>query len=159
MIETEAALAERTKRFLKSEVNHHIEEYEYKYNQELIQFVTSLKSRRKCSIDLIPKIVTDSAFLSLPYGRPLQKLGEPKFRTGNRVRNSKYDFAFRKGNRPQYRKEVFETVAISSRKPSTYTKQNEQDQKFIGKILSNRFDESQLTLKAFTRELDSNESA
>ena len=51
-----------------------------------------------------------------------------QFKIGDRVRISKYDLPFRKGYKPQYTQEVFEIVAISSRKPPTYTKKDEQDE-------------------------------
>ena len=64
MSETKAAYAERTIRSLKNIVNRYMEDNGYKYIHKLTQFVTTLNSRRNCSIDLIPKNVKISNFLS-----------------------------------------------------------------------------------------------
>ena len=92
-----------------------MEDNGYKYIHKLTQFVATLNSRRNCSIDLIPKNVMNSDFLSILYGKPLRDLRKPKFQIGDRVRISKYDLSFRKGYKPQFTKEVFEIVATSSR--------------------------------------------
>ena len=114
-----------------------MEENGYKYIHKLTQFVTTLSSRRNCSIDLIPKNVKNSDFLSILYSKPLREFKEPKFKIGDRVRIWKYDLPFRKGYEPQFTKEVFEIVAISSRKPPTYTKKDEQDEIIRSKVYQN----------------------
>ena len=43
-----------------------------------------------------------------------------------------YVLPFRKGYKPQFTKEVFEIVAVSSKKPPTYTKKDEQDEIILG---------------------------
>ena len=93
-----------------------MEDNGYKYVHKLTQFVTTLNSKRNWSIDLIPKNVKTSDFLSIMYSKPLREFRKPKFKVGDRVRISKYDSPFRKGYKPQFTKEVFETVAISSKK-------------------------------------------
>ena len=105
-----------------------MEDNGYMYIHKLTQFVTKLNSRRNCSIDLIPKNVENSEFLSILYSKPLRELRKPKFKVGDRVRISKYDLPFRKGYKPQFTQEVFEIVAISSRKLPTYTIKDEQDE-------------------------------
>ena len=102
--------------------------------RSLTQFVTTLNSRRNCSIDLIPKNVSNSDFLSILYSKPLRVYRKPKFKIGERVRTSKYDWPFRKGYKPQFIREVFEIVAISSRKSATYTLKDEQDEIIRGKF-------------------------
>ena len=67
MSETKAAFAERTIRSLKNIFYRYMEDNEYKYIHKLAQFVTTLNSRRNCSIDLIPKNVMNSDFLSILY--------------------------------------------------------------------------------------------
>ena len=104
-----------------------MEDNGYKYIHKLTQFVTTLNSRRNCSIDLIPKNVKNSDFLSILYRKPLRELRKPKFKVGDRVRTWKYDLLFRKGYKPLFTKEVFEIVAISE-KPPTYTIKDEQDE-------------------------------
>ena len=79
-----------------------MEDNGYKYIHKLTQFVTTLNSWRKCSIDLIPKKVKYSDFLSIPYSKPLRAFRKPKFEIGDRVRISIYDLPFTKGRRPQF---------------------------------------------------------
>ena len=128
MSETKAAFAERTIRSLKNLLYRYMEDNGYKYIHKLTQFVTTLNSRRNCSIDLIPKILGNSDFLSLLYSKPLREFMKPKFKVGDRVRISKYDLPFRKGCKPPFTKEVFKIVAFSSTKPPTYTIKDEQDE-------------------------------
>ena len=134
MSETKAAFAERTIRSLKNILYRYMEDNGYKYNQKLTQFVTTLNSRRNCSIDLIQKNVKNSDFLSILFSKSLREFRKPKFKIGDRVRIPKYDLTFRKDYKPQFTREVFETVAISSRKPPTYTIKDEQDEIIRGKF-------------------------
>ena len=97
MSETKAAFAERTIRSLKNILYRYMEDNGDKYIHKLTQFVTTLISRRNCSIDLIPKNVYKSDFLSILYSKPLQEFRKPTFKVGDRVRISKYDLPFRKG--------------------------------------------------------------
>ena len=54
MSDTKAAFAERTKRSLKDFLNRYIEDYGYKYIHKVLQFFTTLNSRRNSSIDMEP---------------------------------------------------------------------------------------------------------
>ena len=137
MNETKAEFAERTKRSLKNKFHHYMEDNGYKYIQKLIQFITTINSRRSCSTDLMPKNVKNFDFLSILCSKPLREFRKPKFKIGDRVRISKYDIPFRKGYKPQFTKEVFEIVAISSKKPPTYTIKVEQDETTRGKFYQN----------------------
>ena len=134
MSETKAAFAERTIRFLKNILYCYMEDKGYKYIHNLTQFVTTLNSRRNCSIDLIPKNVKISDFLSILYSKPLRDFTETQFKIGDRIRFSKYDLPFRKGYKPQFTQEVFEIVAISSRRPPTYTIKDEKNEIIRGKF-------------------------
>ena len=134
MSETKAAFAVRTIRSLKNILYRYMEDNGYKYIHKLTQFVTTLNSRRNCSIDLIPNNVKNSDFLSILYSKPLREIRKPKFKVGDRVRISKYDLPFRKGYKPQFTKEVFEIVAVSSKKPPTYTIKDEKDEIIRGKF-------------------------
>ena len=116
-----------------------MEDNGYKYIHKLTQFVTTLNSQRNCSIDLIPKNVKNSDFLSILYSKPLREFRKPKFKVRDRVRISKYDLPFRKGYNPQFTKKVFEIVAISSKKPPTYTIKDEQDEIIRGKFYQKKF--------------------
>ena len=104
------------------------------YINKLTQFISTLKPTRNCSIGLIRKNVKDFDFLSILYSKPLRNFRKPKFKNGDRVRISKYDLPFRKCYKPQFTREVFEIVAISSRKPPTYTLKDEQDEIVRGKF-------------------------
>ena len=128
MSETKAAFAERTIRSLKNILYRYMEDHGKKYIHKLTQFVTTLNSGRNCSIDLIPKNVKNSDFLSILYSKPLREFRKNRFKVGDRVRISKYDLPFRKGYKPQFTKKIFEIVAISSKKSPTYTKKDEQDE-------------------------------
>ena len=83
---------------------------------------------------MIPKIVKISDFLSILYSRPLREYKKPKFKIGDRVRISKYDLHFRKCYKPQSAQQVFEIAAISSVKPPTYTKKDEEEKVIRGKF-------------------------
>ena len=96
MSETKAAYAERTTRSLKNILSRYMNDNGYKYNHKLTQFVTTLNSRRNCSIDLIPKNVQNSEFLSLMYSKPLREVRKSSFKIGDRVRISKFNLSFKK---------------------------------------------------------------
>ena len=127
MSETKAAFAERTIRSLKNIIYRYMEDNGYKYIHKLTRFVTTLNSRGKCSINSIPKNVKNSDLLSILYSKPLPEFRKPHFKKADRTRISKYDLFFRKGYKPQFTQEVFEIVALSSRKPPTYTRNDEQE--------------------------------
>ena len=107
MSETKAAFAERTIRSLKNILYRYMENNGYKYIHKLHLFVTTLNSRRNCSIDLIPKNVKNSNFLSILYNKTLREFRKPQFKIGDRIRISKYDLPFRKGYKPQFTQEFF----------------------------------------------------
>ena len=113
---------------LKDIICRYMEDNGYKYIHKLSHFVTTINSRTNCSIDSIPKNVKNSDFLSILYSKPPREISKPMFRIGDRVRISKYVLAFRKGYKPQFTQEVFEIVAISSRKSPTYTIKYEQNE-------------------------------
>ena len=64
--------------------------------------------------------------MSILYSKLSQEFKKPTFKIGDRVRISKYDLPFRKGYKPHFTREVFEIVAIATRKPPTYTIKDEQ---------------------------------
>ena len=57
MSETNAVFAERTIRSLKNNLYRYMEDYIYKYIHKLLQFITTLNSRRNSSIDMKPNTV------------------------------------------------------------------------------------------------------
>ena len=132
MSETKAAFAERTVQSLKNILYRYMEHNGYKYLHNLAHFVTTLNCKRKSSIDLMPKNSKKSDFLSILYSKP--EFRKPKFKLGDRVHIPKHNLPFRKGHKPQCTKEFFENVAISSRKPPTYTIKDEQDEIIRGKF-------------------------
>ena len=57
-----------------------MEDNGYKYTHKLTQFVTTLNSRRTCSIDLIPKNVKNSDFLSICTANHYENLENPSLK-------------------------------------------------------------------------------
>ena len=121
MSETKAVFAERTIRSWKNILYRYLEDYGYKYIHILPQFITTLNFRRNRSIDMRPNTVKNCDFMSILYSELLREFKKPTFKIGDRVRTSKYDLTFRKGYKPHFTREVFEIVAIATRKPPTYT--------------------------------------
>ena len=134
MSETKAAFAERTIRSLKNILYRYMEDFGYKYLHRLPQLITTLNSRRNSSIDMRPNTVKNCEFLSILYSKPLREFKKPTFKIGDRARISKYDLPFRKGYKPQFKSEVFEIVAIATKKPPTYTIKDEQGELIQGKF-------------------------
>ena len=95
MSETRSVFAESTTRSLKNISYRYMKEYGYKYIHMWYQLVTTLKSGKNCSIDLIPKNINNSDLLSILYSKPLRKDEKPKLMMGDRVRNSKCDLILR----------------------------------------------------------------
>ena len=134
MSEFKAAFAERTIRLLKKILYRYMEDFGYKYIHKILQFITTLNSRRNSSIDMRPNTVKNCDFVSILYKKLLREYKKPTFKIGNRVRISKYDLHFRKGYKPQFTREVFEIVAIATRKPPTYAIKDEQEEIIQGKF-------------------------
>ena len=134
MNETKAAFAERAIRSLKYIIYRYMEDFGYKYIHKLPQFITTLNSRRKSSIEMRPNTVKTCDFMSILYSNLLREFKKPTFKIGDRVRISQYNLPFLKGYKPQFTGEVFEIVAIATRKPPTYTMNDEQDEIIRGKF-------------------------
>ena len=134
MSETKAVFAERTIRSMKNILYRYMEDFGNKYIHKLPQFITTLNSRPNGLIDLRPKTVKNCDFLSILYCRPVREYRKPTFKTGDRVRISKYDLPFRKGCKPHFTREISEIVAIATRKPPTYTIKDEQNENIQSKI-------------------------
>ena len=81
-----------------------------------------------------PNTVNNCNFMSILYGRPLREFKKPAFKSGDRLRISKNDLPFRKGYKPQFTREVFEFLAIATRKPPTYTINDEHGEVIQGKF-------------------------
>ena len=137
MSETKAAFAERTIRSLKKIAYRYLEDFGYKYIHKLPHFITTLNSRRNSSIDMTPNTVKNCDFMSILYSKHLREFKKPTFKIGDRVQISKYDLPFRKGYKPQFTREVFEILAIATRKPPTYTIKEQQgkDQKELINVI------------------------
>ena len=133
MSETKDAFAEHTIRSLRNFLYRYMEDFGYKYIHKLPQFITTLNSRRNSSIDMRPNTVKNCDFMSILYSKHLREFKKPTFKIGYRVRISKYDLRSRKGYKPQFT-QVFEIVAIATRKPPTYTIKDEQDEIIQGKF-------------------------
>ena len=139
MSETKAAFAERTIRSLKNIFYRYMENFGSKYIHKLPEFATTLNSRRDSSIDMRPNTVKNCDFLSILYSKPLREFKKPIFKIGDRVRISKYDVPFHKGYKPQFTREVFEIVAIATRKPPTCAIKDEQ-----GEVIQGNFYQKEL---------------
>ena len=139
MSETKAAFAERTIRSLKNILYRYMEEFGCKFIDKLPLFITTLNTRRNSSIDMRPNTVKNFDFLSILYSKALREYKKPVFKTGDRVRIAKYDLPFRKGYKPQFKREVFEVLAIATRKPPTCTIKDEQ-----GEIIQGKFYQKEL---------------
>ena len=81
-----------------------------------------------------PNTVKNCDFMSILYSKPLRVFKKPTFKIGDRVRISEFDLPFRKGYQPQFTREVFEIVAIATRKQPTYTIKDEQREVIQGKF-------------------------
>ena len=81
-----------------------------------------------------PNTVKNCDFMSILYSKPLGEFKKPTLKVGDRMRISKNDLLFRKSYKPQFTREVFETVAIATRKPPTYTIKDEQGEVIQGKF-------------------------
>ena len=134
MSETRAAFAELTIRSLKKILYRYMEDFGYKYIHKLLQFITTLNSRKNSSINMRPNTVKNCDFSSSLYSKPLREHKKPTFKTGDTVRISKYDLLFCKGYKPQFTREFFEIVAFATRKPPRYTIKDEQGEIFQGKF-------------------------
>ena len=109
------------------------------FGYKLPQFITTLNRRPNILIDMRPSTVTNCIFMSILYSKPLQECKKPTFKTGDRVRISKYDLPFRKSYKAQFTREDFANLAIATRKPSTYTIKDEQSE-----IIQGRFYQKEL---------------
>ena len=134
MSETKAAFAERTIQSLKNILYLYMEGHGYNYIHKLPQFITTLNSTRNSSTDMRPNTVKNCDFMSILYSKSLREFKKPTFKIGDRVIISKYDLLFRKDCKPQFTRELFEIVAIATRKPPTYTIKDEQDEIIQGKF-------------------------
>ena len=79
MSDTKAAFADRTIPSLKNILYRYMEDYGYKYIHKLPQFIATMNSRNNLSIDMKPKHVKNSDFLSILYSKPLREYKKPKF--------------------------------------------------------------------------------
>ena len=111
-----------------------MEDYGYKSNHKLPQFIATMNSRSNRSIDMKPNLVKNSDFMSTLHNKPLREYKKPKFGIGVRVRISKYDLHFRKGYKPQITQELFDIVVIATKKPTTHTIKDEQEEVIRGKF-------------------------
>ena len=120
-------------RFLMNILYRYMEDYGYKYTHKMSHFVTTLNSRKNCSVDLMPKNVKKSEFCPFCTARHYEKKENPSLQLETK-------FASRSKTYPPGRVlnhnllRVFEIVALSSRKPPTYTIKDEHDEIIRGKF-------------------------
>ena len=128
MSETKAAFYERKTLSLKNILYRYMEDYGYNYIHKLPQFITNFNSRRNSLMGMRPNTVKKCDFMSILYSEPLREYEKPTLKVGDRVQISKYGLPFRKSYKPQFTREVFGTVANATKKPPTYTIEDEQDE-------------------------------
>ena len=139
MSETKAAFAERTIRSsLKNVLYCYMENFGYKYIHTLRQFITALNSRLNNSIDMRPNAVKNCDFMSILYSEHLREYKKPTFKMLE-CESHFMTCLFRIGYKPQFTRQVFEIVAIATRKPPTYTIKDEQ-----GEIIQGKFYQKEL---------------
>ena len=105
-----------------------------KYVHKMDSFVNTMNTRVNRSIGKSPKNVKNSDFLSIFYKNPIIEYKIPRFKTGDKVRISKYDTPFRKGYKSQFRSEIFKIVKTATLKPPTYNLRGEQGDEILGKF-------------------------
>ena len=94
--ETKAVFAELKIRSLKKLLYRYKKDFGYKYIHKLPQFITTLNSKRNSSVDMRPNNVKNCEFMSILYSKRLRENKKPTFKTGNRVRISKFNLPFTK---------------------------------------------------------------
>ena len=146
MSDTKAVFAKCTLRSLKFTFYRYKEDFGYKYIHKLPQFITNLNSRPNRSIHLRPNTVTDGDFMSILYSKHFREYRKPTMKAGVRMRISNFDLPFREGYEPQFTRELFEMLAIATRKPPTYTIKGEPDE-----IIQDKFYQKKGRLKSFNK--------
>ena len=134
MSETKAAFAERAIQSLKHIIYRYIEDHGGNFINKLPQFVSTMNCRINRSIGKSPRDVKNTDFLSILYNKPLTRYKKLKFEVGDRVRISKNDIPFRKGYKPQFTDEIFEILAVSTKKPPTYIIKDLEKEEILGKF-------------------------
>ena len=134
MSEMKAAFTERTTRSLKNILYRYMEEYGYKYFHKLPEYIATMNSINNRGIDMKPNHVENSDFMSILHSKPLREYKKPKLGIGDRFRISTYGLPFRKDYKAQYTQEVFEIVAIATKKFPKYTIKDEQEDVIRGKF-------------------------
>ena len=119
-----------------------MEAHGYKYFHNLSQFVKILNSGKTRTINMVPKKVKNSDFMSILYGQPSREFTPPKLAIGDEVRISKSELPFRRGYKPQFTEEFFKIVALAGKKPPTYTIKDNQSLVLRSKFYQNEMIES-----------------
>ena len=118
-----------------------MEDNGYKYIHKMPQFLSTLNNRQNRSINMKPKSVKNSHFMSVLYSKPIRDFKRPKFAVGDSVRISKTDMPFRKGYKPQFTEEIFTILEVANKKPPMYTIKDDQ-----GEVIRGKFYEKELIL-------------
>ena len=123
MSETKAALAERAIRSLKNTLPLHGRQWiQVPSQNESIRYNTKFLKK------LLDRLDTKECKEFRLFVHAVRECTKPKFEIGERVRISKCDSPVKKVYKPQFTKEVYENVAISSKSPPTYTIKDEQNE-------------------------------
>ena len=132
--ETKAAFSERPIRSLKNILYRYMEDYGYKYIHILPKFFATMDYINNRSIDMKPNHVKSSDLMSILCSKPHREYKKPKLGSGDKVRISKYDLPFSKGDKSYFTQEIFEIVTIATKKPAKNTIRDEQEEVTRGKF-------------------------
>ena len=110
-----------------------MESHCYKYIEKVSQFVTNVDSRKNCLIDLIPKIIGNPTFCPFCSTSHYDNIINPSSRLETEFASPGTNYPS-EGFKPQFKftQDVFEIVAVSSRKHPTYTMKDEQNEIICG---------------------------
>ena len=109
-----------------------MEDFRYKYNHKLPQFIATMISRNNRSIDMKPDHVKNSDFFSILYSKQLREYNRPKFGIGDRVPFP--STIYPSGKVINHNLQSFEIVAIATKKPPIYAIKEEQEEDMRGKF-------------------------
>ena len=130
MSQTKAAFAEFTQPSLKNKLYCYVEFCRWKRNHKMSNFVANLNYKKMLD-GLDTKECQD---LRLSVHSVKQKYRRTNIKIGHIVRISTHDLPFRKCYKTQLTEDVSKKIAISSRKPPTYTIKGKQDEIIRGKL-------------------------
>ena len=130
--EGKSVIAERFIKTLKNRIYKHMTSIgKNVYFNVLDDIVNKYNNTYHGSIKMKPKDVTDSVFVE--YSEESNKK-DPKFKTGDNARISKYKNIFAKGYTPNWSEEIFVVKKVQNTVPWTYLINDLNGEKIIGSL-------------------------